>query len=146
MIFNSNSYQDVLRPCSGLVSSRSRVTHRRVGNSSSGATTWLVRAATAGVALSMLVALSSGCASHTARAEPIRSANQAHCASLATRCVAAPRRQDVMTWRDYYSSIMDEASRRNGFVIWINPPRPIRTLALLTAPMPAPAAGFGVNP
>jgi hypothetical protein len=32
-----------------------------------------------------------------------------------------------MTWSEYYTSVMQNAERRGGIVIWINPPQ-VRTV------------------
>jgi hypothetical protein len=84
----------------------------------------------------MLTALGLGCAAHSARIEHA-SGREARpdCMTDSKVCSqpwlgAKPARRDVVTWREYYTSVMDEAFRRNSTVIWINPPRPIANVAL----------------
>jgi hypothetical protein len=48
-----------------------------------------------------------------------------------------------MTWSEYYTSVMDEAFRRNGTVIWINPPRPIHSMVGRDPVTPTVVSGSG---
>jgi hypothetical protein len=97
-----------------------------------------MRTSTAGVVLSMLTVLGIGCA---ARGAPVQHASgqdaRRHCVADSKACsppwlAAKLARRDVMTWREHYSGVMDEAFRRNSTVIWINPPKPIANVAVAT--------------
>jgi hypothetical protein len=73
------------------------------------------------VGLSLGALLGSACATAPqARVQPVLPQCSSHCTP------APAARRDVMTWRDYYSSVMTEGSRRNALVVWVNPPKAVR--------------------
>jgi hypothetical protein len=50
-----------------------------------------------------------------------------------------------MTWSEYYTSVMQNAERRGGIVIWINPPQ-VRTVDRIGHPTTqAPASSVSVG-
>jgi len=106
-----------------------------------------MRTLTACVVISVLAALGLGCAARGAHVEHAsRPEARRDCVGDAKLCspswLAASRaRGDVVTWREYYTSVMDEAFRRNSSVIWINPPQPISSEALAQGTLPP--AGLG---
>jgi hypothetical protein len=94
----------------------------------------------------MLIAPGMGCATSGAQtqhasgrdARRVCTAGSPVCSSqwLATKLA----RGDLTTWREYYTSVMDEAFRRNSAVIWINPPTPIANVALADGSPPSSLA------
>jgi hypothetical protein len=102
-----------------------------------------MRTSLAGVVLSMLIAPAMGCAAGSAQLQRA-SAPDARAACTSSAAVCSPQwlgarlaRGDVTTWRDYYTSVMDEAFRRNSSVIWINPPTPIANVARADGSLPS---------
>jgi len=56
---------------------------------------------------------------------------------------ARDARRDEMTWEEYYVDVERRARRSGGFVMWFNPPRPMRRAS---EPAPAGAAPSGGAP
>jgi hypothetical protein len=97
----------------------------------------------------MLTAMGMGCAARGAQVEHAGSAAK-HCSGGSIECSRAPRaatiaRRDVVTWREYYTGVMDDAFRRNSTVIWINPPKPIRNVAEAQGTLPPDLAPTGLG-
>jgi hypothetical protein len=74
-------------------------------------------AATTALSISALLLLGA-CAARAARPEHAKPADGARAASQATR-------YREMTWAEYYTDVMERASKRGVTVVWVNPP-PVR--------------------
>jgi hypothetical protein len=48
------------------------------------------------------------------------------------------RARREMTWNEYYSDVEQRTRRAGGFVMWFNPPAPIRRVASATEPANQP--------
>jgi hypothetical protein len=108
-----------------------------------------MRTSTAGVVFSMLTVLGMGCAARGAQIQHAPGPG-ARPDCIADSKVCSPpwlgsklARREVMTWREYYTSVMNEAFRRNSAVIWINPPKPIANVALSAVPPDIAPTGLG---
>jgi hypothetical protein len=93
--------------------------------------------------LALSLAVLSACADRPS-AEPEASAASAGSERGAPAANVAPALHDApreMTWEEYYVDVEQRARRKGGFVMWMNPPRPIRRADQAPAQSAAPTGG-----
>ena len=74
------------------------------------------------------LALLWGCASR-ADAPAGSAASAGGEANASAQAESAAQRRREMTWDEYYRDVEQRAHRAGGFVMWFNPPRPVRRAA-----------------